>query len=44
MRRVTLYDPYGNAIINTLLLYMENHRDELVVLAGYAKAMEKCRR
>jgi hypothetical protein len=21
--------PYGNAIINTLLLYMENHRDEL---------------
>jgi len=35
-------DPYGNAIINTLLLYMENHRDELVVFgAGYAKAMEK---
>lgn len=34
-------DPYGNAIINTLLLYMENHRDELVVFgAGYAKAME----
>jgi len=32
-------DPYGNAIINTLLLYMENHRDELVVFgAGYAKA------
>ena len=31
--------PYGNAIINTLLLYMENHRDELVVFgAGYAKA------
>ena len=37
-------DPYGNAIINTLLLYMENHRDELVVFgAGYAKAMEKMR-
>ncbi|ODR03969.1 type VII secretion AAA-ATPase EccA [Mycolicibacillus koreensis] len=35
-------DPYGNAIINTLLLYMENHRDELVVFgAGYANAMEK---
>jgi type VII secretion ATPase EccA len=35
-------DPYGNAIINTLLLYMENHRDDLVVFgAGYAKAMEK---
>jgi len=35
-------DPYGSAIINTLLLYMENHRDELVVFgAGYAKAMEK---
>ena len=35
-------DPYGNAIINTLLLYMENHRDELVVFgAGYAKAMDK---
>ena len=35
-------DPYGNAIINTLLLYMENNRDELVVFgAGYAKAMEK---
>ncbi|KZS84608.1 type VII secretion AAA-ATPase EccA [Mycobacterium persicum] len=35
-------DPYGNAIINTLLIYMENHRDELVVFgAGYAKAMEK---
>jgi type VII secretion ATPase EccA len=35
-------DAYGNAIINTLLLYMENHRDELVVFgAGYAKAMEK---
>ena len=35
-------DPHGNAIINTLLLYMENHRDELVVFgAGYAKAMEK---
>lgn len=35
-------DPYGNAIINTLLLYMENHREELVVFgAGYAKATEK---
>jgi hypothetical protein len=35
-------DPYGNAIINTLLLYMENHRDELVVFgAGYAKAMDR---
>ncbi len=35
-------DPYGNAIINTLLIYMENNRDELVVFgAGYAKAMEK---
>ncbi len=35
-------DPYGNAIINTLLLYMENHRDELVIFgAGYARAMEK---
>lgn len=35
-------DPYGNAIINTLLLYMENHRDELVVFgAGYARAMER---
>jgi type VII secretion ATPase EccA len=35
-------DAYGNAIINTLLVYMENHRDELVVFgAGYAKAMER---
>jgi len=35
-------DAYGNAIINTLLLYMENYRDELVVFgAGYAKAMDK---
>jgi type VII secretion ATPase EccA len=35
-------DAYGNAIINTLLLYMENHREELVVFgAGYAKAMER---
>lgn len=35
-------DAYGNAIINTLLLYMENHRDELVVFgAGYANAMER---
>lgn len=35
-------DAYGNAIINTLLLYMENNRDELVVFgAGYAKAMDR---
>ncbi len=35
-------DPYGNAIINTLLIYMENNRDELVVFgAGYAKAMDQ---
>lgn len=35
-------DPYGNAIINTLLVYMENHRDELVVFgAGYAKATQR---
>ncbi len=35
-------DPYGNAIINTLLIYMENNRDELVVFgAGYAKAMDR---
>jgi type VII secretion ATPase EccA len=35
-------DAYGNAIINTVLLYMENHRDELVVFgAGYAKAMDR---
>jgi type VII secretion ATPase EccA len=35
-------DAYGNAILNTLLLYMENHRDELVVFgAGYAKAVER---
>jgi type VII secretion ATPase EccA len=35
-------DAYGNAIINTLLVYMENHRDDLVVFgAGYAKAMEQ---
>jgi type VII secretion ATPase EccA len=35
-------DPYGNAIINTLILYMENHRDDLVVFgAGYPKAMER---
>jgi type VII secretion ATPase EccA len=41
-RGYTQGDAYGNAIINTLLLYMENHRDELVVFAaGYAKAMER---
>jgi type VII secretion ATPase EccA len=35
-------DPYGTAIIETLLPYMENHRDELVVFgAGYPKAMER---
>jgi type VII secretion ATPase EccA len=35
-------DAYGNAIINTLLVYMENNRDELVVFgAGYAKAMDR---
>jgi type VII secretion ATPase EccA len=35
-------DAYGNAIINTMLLYMENHRDEMVVFgAGYAKAMDR---
>lgn len=35
-------DAYGNAIIDTLLVYMENHRDDLVVFgAGYAKAMEQ---
>jgi type VII secretion ATPase EccA len=35
-------DAYGNAVINTLLVYMENHRDDLVVFgAGYAKAMEQ---
>ena len=35
-------DPYGNAVINTLLLYMENHRDDLVVFgAGYPKAIER---
>jgi type VII secretion ATPase EccA len=35
-------DAYGNGIINTLLIYMENHRDELVVFgAGYARAMDK---
>jgi type VII secretion ATPase EccA len=41
-RGYTQGDAYGNAIINTLLLYMENHRDELVVFgAGYAKAMDR---
>ena len=35
-------DPYGTAIIETLLPYMENHRDDLVVFgAGYPKAMER---
>ena len=49
MRMHTLHErgyrqggPYGNAIINTLLLDMESHRDELVVFgAGYAKAMDR---
>ncbi len=41
-RGYTQGDPYGNAIIDTLLVYMENHRDDLVVFgAGYAKAMEQ---
>ena len=35
-------DPYGTAVIATLLAYMENHRDDLVVFgAGYPKAMER---
>ncbi|WP_255802042.1 type VII secretion AAA-ATPase EccA [Mycobacteroides abscessus] len=35
-------DPYGEAIINTFLLYMENHRDDLAVFgAGYPKATLK---
>jgi hypothetical protein len=35
-------DPYGTAVIETLLPYMENHRDDLVVFgAGYPKAMER---
>ena len=35
-------DPYGTAIIETLLPFMENHRDDLVVFgAGYPKAMER---
>ncbi|MBB3753640.1 type VII secretion ATPase EccA [Mycolicibacterium sp. BK634] len=35
-------DPYGTAIIETLLPYMENHRDDLVVFgAGYPKAVER---
>ncbi|MDQ1249742.1 MAG: hypothetical protein QG597_4118 [Actinomycetota bacterium] len=35
-------DPYGTAIIETLLPFMENHRDDLVVFgAGYPRAMER---
>ena len=35
-------DPYGNAVIDTLLPYMENHRDDLVVFgAGYPNAMQR---
>src|SRR5262245_14075693 len=35
-------DPYGTAVSKTLLPYLENHRDDLVVLgAGYPKAMER---
>jgi len=35
-------DPYGTAIIETLLPFMENHRDDLVVFgAGYPMAMER---
>jgi hypothetical protein len=35
-------DPYGTAIVEALLPFMENHRDELVVFgAGYPKAVER---
>lgn len=35
-------DPYGRAIVETLLPYMENHRDDLVIFgAGYPKAMDR---
>ena len=35
-------DPYGTAIIETLLPFMENHRVDLVVFgAGYPMAMER---
>jgi SpoVK/Ycf46/Vps4 family AAA+-type ATPase len=35
-------NPYGTAIIDTLIPCMENHRDDLVVFgAGYPKAMER---
>jgi hypothetical protein len=35
-------DPFGTAVIETLLPYMENHRDDLVVFgAGYPKAMQR---
>ena len=35
-------DPYGTAVIETLLPYLENNRDDLVVFgAGYAKATER---
>ena len=41
-RRDSKGDPYGTAIIETLLPFMENHRDDLVVFgAGYPKAMER---
>lgn len=35
-------DPYGTAVIETLMPYLEDKRDELVVFgAGYPKAMER---
>src|SRR6185312_14489370 len=35
-------DPYGTAVIETLLPYLEDSRDDLVVFgAGYPKAMER---
>ncbi|GAA4399111.1 AAA family ATPase [Tsukamurella soli] len=34
-------DPYGNAMISALLKYMEDHRDELIVIgAGYTGQVE----
>lgn len=35
-------DPYGQAIISTLVPFMENHRDEMVVIAaGYPMASQR---
>ena len=35
-------DPYGTAVIETLLPFMEDHRDDLVVFgAGYPQAMQR---